>query len=78
MTKTMLVLAIAVAFLAGSLVTSSIAFGDADLTKLQKKCSKEPKGSHDDSHDAAANDAQIDNDDLPANGENSNTIQNEN
>ena len=39
----MLVLAIAVAFVAGSLVTSSIAFGDDDLTKLQKKCAKEPK-----------------------------------
>ncbi len=39
----MLVLAIAVAFVAGSLVTSSIDFGDDDLTKLQKKCAKEPK-----------------------------------
>jgi len=43
MTKTILILAITVAFLAGSLVTGSIAFGEDGLTKLQKKCAKEPK-----------------------------------
>jgi len=43
MGKKLLISVILIAFLAGSLVTGSIAFGDDDLTKLQKKCAKEPK-----------------------------------
>ncbi len=36
-------LSIALAFLAGSIVTGTIVFADDALTKLQKKCAKEPK-----------------------------------
>ena len=43
MGKKLLVSVILIAFLAGSLVTGSIAFGEDGLTKLQKQCAKEPK-----------------------------------
>jgi len=36
-------LSIALAFLAGSIVTGAVVFADDALTKLQKKCAKEPK-----------------------------------
>jgi len=42
MGKKSLILVFTIAFLAGSLVTGSIAFGEDGLTKLQKKCAKEP------------------------------------
>jgi len=36
-------LTIAIAFVAGSIVTGAVVFADDALTKLQKKCAKEPK-----------------------------------
>jgi len=43
MTKTIMILAITVAFVAGSIVTGTIVYAEDGLTKLQKTCSKEPK-----------------------------------
>jgi len=43
MGKKLLVSVLLISFLAGSLLTGSIAFGEDGLTKLQKKCAKEPK-----------------------------------
>jgi len=43
MTKTILILAIAVAFVAGSVLTVAVVNAEDGLTTLQKKCAQEPK-----------------------------------